>query len=192
MIGHMKNRLISLLQLFLVLIFIIFEEIVWEGISLPIYNWVHSLKALEKIELWLQGVPAGVILVLFVLMLTSVEVLGIYAGVMFVSGHIVTGMMMYAGKIPVAAFTFWMFRVSEEKLTRFGWFRWLYGKIMGIISWLKSLEIYQCTMQRLKKTKEKLKAFLKYLRAIYFQKESPFWHRFKRLYRSIKRILKRG
>jgi len=188
----MKNRLISLLQLFLVLIFIIFEEIVWEGISLPIYNWVHSLKALEKIELWLQGVPAGVILVLFVLMLTSVEVLGIYAGVMFVSGHIVTGMMMYAGKIPVAAFTFWMFRVSEEKLTRFGWFRWLYGKIMGIISWLKSLEIYQCTMQRLKKTKEKLKAFLKYLRAIYFQKESPFWHRFKRLYRSIKRILKRG
>jgi len=192
MVQKLLRKSITLLQLVLVIVFIVFEEIVWEGIALPVYNWVHSLKALEKVEAWLQGVPAGVILVLFVLMLASVEVLGIYAGVMFVSGHMVTGLMMYAGKIPVAAFTFWMFRVSEEKLMRFGWFRWLYGKIMGIISWLKSLEIYQRTMQRLKKTKERLKAFLKHLKATYFQKESPFWHRLKRLYRSIKRVLKRG
>lgn len=192
MVQKLLRKSITLLQLVLVIVFIVFEEIVWEGIALPVYNWVHSLKALEKVEAWLQGVPAGVILVLFVLMLASVEVLGIYAGVMFVSGHMVTGLMMYAGKIPVAAFTFWMFRVSEEKLMRFGWFRWLYGKIMGIISWLKSLEIYQRTMQRLKKTKERLKAFLKHLKTTYFQKESPFWHRLKRLYRSIKRVLKRG
>jgi len=120
MVQKLLRKSITLLQLVLVIVFIVFEEIVWEGIALPVYNWVHSLKALEKVEAWLQGVPAGVILVLFVLMLASVEVLGIYAGVMFVSGHMVTGLMMYAGKIPVAAFTFWMFRVSEEKLMRFG------------------------------------------------------------------------
>ena len=192
MTHRLLRKSVSLLQLVLVIIFIVFEELVWEGIALPVYNWVHGLKALEKVERWLGKVNAGVILVIFVAMLLSVEMLGIYAGVMFVSGHILTGLLLYAGKIPIAAFTFWMFRVTESKLMQFGWFRWLYGKIMGVIGWLKSLEIYQRTMQRLKQTKERLKAFFRHLKATYFQKESPFWHRLKRLYRSIKRVLKRG
>ncbi len=191
MFNTIKRKFITLLQLLLVLLFILFEEIIWEGIAKPIYMWVHSLKVLQRVETWLQRVNATVILVIFVLMLVSVEILGVYAGILFVSGQIVLGLMLYLTKIPIAAFTFWMFRVTESKLMQFGWFKWLYEKIMQAIDWLKSLKIYQSTMKRLKATKEKIKQWLKKLKATYFAKESPFVTRMKRLYSSIKRILKR-
>ena len=191
MFNTIKRKLITLFQLLLVILFILFEEIIWEGIAKPIYTYVHSLKVLQKVEAWLQGVNATVILIIFVVMLASVEVLGLYAGVLFVSGQAALGVMLYLTKIPIAAFTFWMFRVTESKLMQFGWFKWLYEKLMGAIDWLKSLEIYQGTMKRLKSTKEKIKVWLKQLKAKYFAKESPFVKKLKRLYSSIKRSLKR-
>jgi len=191
MFNTIKRKLITLFQLLLVILFILFEEIIWEGVAKPIYSYVHSLKVLQKIEVWLQRVNATVILVIFVVMLASVEALGLYAGVLFVSGQAALGVMLYLTKIPIAAFTFWMFRVTESKLMQFGWFKWLYEKLMQAIDWLKSLEIYQNTMKRLKVTKEKLKQGLKRIKAKYFAKESPFVRRIKRLYSSIKRVLKR-
>lgn len=192
MFNRLLEKIISLFQLVLVLIFIIFEELIWEGIALPVYEWLHGLKVLEKVEYGLRKLPASMILVLFIVMLISVEMLGIYAGVMFVSGHLLTGLVMYAGKIPIAAFTFWMFRVTEEKLMQFGWFQWLYEKIMGIIDWLKSLEIYQHTMKRLKQLKIRLKILFTEFKIRYFQKESLFWQQLKRVYHTIKKVLKRG
>jgi len=191
MLQTIQQKIITLFQLLLVILFILFEELVWEGIAKPIYSYVHSLKVLQKIEVWLQGVNATIILVIFVLMLASVEMLGIYAGVLFVSGQAALGVMLYLTKIPIAAFTFWMFRVTESKLMQFGWFKWLYEKLMQAIDWLKSLEIYRSTMKRLKVTKERLKQGLKRIKAKYFAKESPFVRRIKRLYSSIKRVLKR-
>jgi hypothetical protein len=88
MLTTIKRKLITLLQLLLVIIFILFEEIIWEGIARPIYTYVHSLKDLQRLEAWLQGVNATVILVIFVVMLASVEMLGIYAGILFVSGQV--------------------------------------------------------------------------------------------------------
>ena len=192
MFNRLLRKTITLFQLVLVLIFIIFEELVWEGIARPVYMWVHSLKALEKIEIWLQGVNAGIILVLFVLLLLSVEMLGIYAGIIFVSGHALTGLMIYAGKIPIAAFTFWMFRATENKLMRFGWFKWSYEKIMAGIDQIKALEIYRKTILTLKHTKHRIKVFFRAVKIRYFSRESPFVLRLKRLYRTIKEALKRG
>ena len=185
--NTVKQKLITLVQLLFVLIFIVFEEIIWEGIAKPFYTWVHSLEALEKIEAWLQKVNATAILVIFVLMLVFVELLGIYAGVLFVSGKLLLGITIYASKIPIAAFTFWMFRVTEEKLMQFGWFRWIYEKTMIAIDWLKSLEIYQNTMKRLKKTKEHFRVF----KRKYFSQDSPFIAKMKKLYSGIKQVLKR-
>jgi len=152
MLKTLKHKFITLLQLILVIVYIIFEEIIWEGVAHPIYRYVHSLKILQKVEEKLHAVNAYVILVLFMVMLASVEALGLYAGYLFVSGNVAIGLSIYLTKIPIAAFTFWMFRVTEEKLMQFGWFKWLYERIMAFIDWLKSLEIYQSTMQKLKVT----------------------------------------
>ena len=187
----LRHKLITLLQLILVITYIIFEEVIWEGIAHPIYRYVHALEILQKLEKKLHTVNAYVILVLFVVMLASVEALGVYAGYLFVSGNVIIGLSIYLTKIPIAAFTFWMFRVTEEKLMQFGWFKWIYEKIMAFIDWLKSLKIYLSTMQKLKVTKEKIRQFFKVIKEKYFSKESAFATRIKRLYQSIKQILKR-
>ncbi len=185
MLATLKHKLISLLQLILVLIFIVFEELIWEGIAYPVYKYVHSLQILQRVEKGLHSVNRYVILVIFVVMLVAVEAFGLYAGYLFVSGKVLLGFSIYLGKIPVAAFTFWMFRVTEDKLMKFGWFKWLYDLVIQFIDWLKSLEIYIGTMARLRTWKEKIKAF----RIKYFSKESPFVTKIKRLYKTIKTSL---
>ena len=191
MLSAIKNRFTSLLQLILVIIYIIFEELIWEGIAKPIYEFVHSLKILQKVEVKLHSVNASVILVIFVLLLAVVEALGIYAGILFVSGQILLGMSLYLSKIPIAAFTFWIFRITEDKLMQFGWFKWIYDWIMKGIDWLKSRDIYIQTMERLTIVKASIKKSLKAFKIKYFSKESPFIAKIKHLYKIVKESLRR-
>ncbi len=191
MLSLIKHKFISLLQLILVLIYIIFEELIWEGIARPIYVFIHSLKILHKIEETLHAVNAYVILVVFIVLLGLVEALGIYAGILFVSGQALLGISLYITKIPIAAFTFWMFRITEDKLMQFGWFKWIYDWIMKGIDWLKSLEIYQSTIDKIKVTKENVKQYFKSIKEKYFSKESSFVTKIKHLYKNIKDSLQK-
>jgi len=192
MLHAIKNRLISLLQLLLVILYVIFEELIWEGIAKPIYEFIHSLKMLQKVERKLQSVNASVILVIFLLLLIVVEAFGIYAGMLFVSGQVLLGLTLYIAKIPIAAFTFWLFRVTEDKLMEFNWFKWLYERIMKGIAWLKSLEIYIKGMKRLVIIKGNVKVTVKSFKERYLSKESPFIAKLKYLYRTIKASLKKS
>ncbi len=191
MLSTIKNKLTSLLQLTLVIIYILFEELIWEGIAKPIYEAIHSLKILQKVEAKLQHANASIILVIFVVLLSIVEGFGIYAGMLFVSGQVALGLALYIAKIPVAALTFWLFRVTEDKLMTFAWFKWLYIKMMDAIEWLKTREVYVKTMERLKAVKAKLKATTQALKEKYFSKKSPFMTKVKNLYRTIKSSLKK-
>jgi len=191
MLTAIKNKLTSLLQLILVIIYIIFEELIWEGVAKPIYAAIHSLKILQKVEAKLQYINPSIILVIFVVLLLIVEAFGIYAGMLFVSGQVLLGLGLYLSKIPIAAFTFWLFRVTEDKLMTFGWFKWLYKKMMAVIDWLKSREMYVETMERLKLVKEGIKKSIKVFKRKYFSKESPFVTKVKNLYQTIKASLKK-
>ena len=191
MLTTIKNKLISLLQLILVMIYILFEELIWEGIAKPIYEAIHSLKILYKIELKLKDANAYLVLFIFVLLLLIVEGFGIYAGILFVSGQVALGLMLYIAKIPVAGFTFWLFRVSEDKLMEFSWFKKLYNWMLGAIEWLKSREVYKQTMQKLKVVKEAIKDTFSALKRKYFAKQSTFMQRVKDLYKVLKNVLKK-
>ena len=191
MLSAIKNRLTSLLQLILVIIYIIFEELIWEGVAKPIYETIHGLKILQKIEVKLQGVNASVILVIFVVLLSIVEAFGIYAGMLFVSGQVMLGLALYISKIPIAAFTFWLFRVTEDKLMQFGWFKWLYDWIMQAIEWLKTREMYVKTMERLGEVKKSIKKNFQTFKERYFAKESPFITKIKSLYKTVKASLRK-
>jgi len=188
MLITIKNKFILLLQLILVLFYILFEELVWEGIAKPIYEFIHSLKILQKIEHKLQDINPYFILFIFILLLLIVESFGIYAGILFVSGHIALGLMLYIAKLPIAGFTFWLFRLSEDKLMEFGWFKKLYFAMLRAIEWIKSSEIYKNTMAKLKKVKEAIRAF----KEKYFLKESAFMLKIKALYQALKRVLKKN
>jgi len=191
MLTTVKNKLISLLQLLLVIIFIIFEELIWEGIAQPIYEAIHSLKVLQKLETKLQQINAYVVLVIFVVLLATVETFGIYAGMLFMSGQILLGLALYISKIPIAAFTFWLFRATEDKLMQFSWFKWLYEQMMKAINWLKSREIYKRTMEKIKNIKLSISEWKKAFIVKYFSEKSPFMQKVEDLYKTVKDSLKK-
>lgn len=191
MLLVIKNRLILLLQFMLVTTFIIFEELIWERIAKPIYEMIHSLKILERTEVKLQTVNPLVILFIFVSLLVVVEVFGIYAGVLFVSGQVLLGASLYLAKIPVAAFTFWLFRVTEDKLMQFGWFKWLYDWTMRGIDWLKSWEAYKQIKERLVAVKSSIKKTMREIKKRYFSRESVFIVKIKNLYKTVKKSLQK-
>ncbi|MEA1953532.1 MAG: hypothetical protein U9O24_04020 [Campylobacterota bacterium] len=191
MLSAIKNRLISLLQLILVIIYVIFEELIWDGIAKPIYEFVHALKVLQKVERKLQSVNASVILIIFLVLFIIVEAFGIYAGMLFVSGQVMLGLTLYIAKIPIAAFTFWLFRVTEDKLMEFEWFKWLYELIVRAIAWLKSKEVYIKSIAYLKVAKQSVKNQFKSIKSRYFSKQSPFVAKMKHLYQAVKESLKK-
>ncbi len=187
MLSAIQHKLILLLQLLIVVTYIIFEELIWEGIAKPIYEAIHALKILQRIEVKLEHLNPSMILVIFILLFAIVEAFGIYAGMLFVSGQMLLGLVLYISKIPIAAFTFWLFRITEDKLMQFGWFKWVYEWIMKVIDWIKSSEMHQKTMEYLLQIKMRIKAF----KEKYFSGKSLFIEKIKQLYKTLKALLRK-
>jgi hypothetical protein len=144
----------------LVTIYIVLEELIWENIAEPIYTFIHGLSILHKAEAFIHELNRHVLLVLFLTLFIQVELLGIFALQMIGTGNVIAGTALYAGKIPVAAFTFWLFRISKEKLMTLEWFNKAYDFFMSIIVKIKMSAIHQRIVARLKSVKEWLKIWL--------------------------------
>lgn len=182
----MKQRVAHLLLTIVVFTYIVFEELVWETIARPIYDYIHSLGLLRKLEERLRHLHPWLLLGIFLLIFAGVELLGVMAGLLFVSGHFVTGAMLYTGKIPVTAFAFWLFRVSEDKLLRIRWFSMAYNFVMEKIAWLKNSEIYRTIKSKTARIKAKIKLWkMRYLPRGELKRE------IKRIYLQIKKIFKK-
>jgi len=179
-------------QLLLVVIFIVFEEVVWEGIAKPIYLFVHELQLLQKIQRKLQSVNRYLLLVIFITLLVGVELAGVTAGIMAVKGMVWSAMLLYGLKIPIAAFTFWLFHVTEKKLLSFEWFRYLYEQTVALFAWIKHREIYQETTALMQRIKTRTKAWTERFKREYLTGDKRLSRRFKRLYRFVKRIVRRS
>jgi|GEM_PF-271868 len=189
-IQRFFNKILTAGQLVLILLFIIFEEIIWEGIAQPIYNYVHSLNIVQRLETHLAKVNAYVALFIFVTLLIVVEVAGLLAGVLFVKGQMLVGTTLYIAKIPLAAFTFWIFKVTKFKMLSFGFVSWIYKKIMAFMKWLKNLETYHELITTLKELKEWIKVKFKAFKERFFPKKSGFITKLKKMYQTIKGRLK--
>lgn len=185
---RLLHRLVLLVQIVAVLIFIVFEEVIWETIAQPIYAYIRDLHLLQTIQRRLMGLNRYVLLVLFLVLLVSVEGAGLLAGVMAVRGMVLSAALLYSLKIPIAAFTFWMFHAIEPKLLSFGWFKAAYEWTVALFEWIKSREIYRETRELMQRTKERFRAF----RMRYFSGDKTLARRFRRLYRMLKGMVRRG
>lgn len=177
------NKIISIFTHYLftlvVLGYIVFEELVWERFAQPIFRYIQSLNLLKKLERYLQGVHGIVILIVFLVLFAITEFLGIYAGVLLMEGKVLAWFLLYAGKVPVAAFTFWLFRVTKPKLMAFAWFKRAYESVIRFIDWLKSTEIYI----EIKTTSAKVK---NYLKKNYMREGDSVKMRASKIYRRLK------
>jgi len=157
MVKRIIAKITDIILGILVTVYIVLEELVWENIAEPIYTFIHGLAILQKAEAFIDRLDRHVLLVLFLALFTQVELLGIFALKLIGTGKVIAGMTLYAGKIPVAAFTFWLFRVAKEKLMTFGWFKQAYDIVISIIERIKLSAIHQSIAVRLKAVKEWLK-----------------------------------
>jgi hypothetical protein len=189
-LQKIAQRLLLVIQFLLVFLFILFEEIIWEGIAKPIYNKIESWHVTQKLEQSIQKSNRYILLLIFTVILLLVEGAGIFAGVLFVQGEVLFGLLLYITKIPIAAFTFWLFKVSKSKLLSFGWFDWLYHKIMNGLDWLKNLDIYKSTISMMLEFKEKIKKSWRAFKDKFFDKNSSFTEELKSFYNYMKNFKK--
>jgi len=167
----------------IVLGFIFYEELVWERFAQPIVRYVRSLNILKKLGVFLQSVNGTVILITFVFLFVVTEIQGLYAGALLLQGKVVLWLVIYAGKIPIAAFTFWMFRVTKPKLMKFAWFKKSYEWVMATIDWLKATDIY-------KNIKIKAVEIKSYIKKNYMLEGDSTKKKFNKIYKRLKIRLK--
>ncbi len=183
MLQTLLRKLGHIALTFLVFAYIIFEELVWETIAKPIYEFIHSLKILQKVELLIHKLHRLVLLIVFLILFIQVELLGFVAVALLAKGQVYSGVLLYMGKIPIGAFTFWLFRISKDKLMTFSWFKATYDFIMNLIDKIKASQIYQ-------DIKSKTKFIKSYIKTNFLQEGGSIKRKIKNIYQSIKQIFK--
>jgi hypothetical protein len=182
-VTFLKKILHSLnlsIQFLLVFTFILFEEVIWERLAEPIYQKIQSLKILQKLQNFISKRDRYTILIIFLFLLIGVESAGLSAGIFFFKGKIFWGTFLYMCKIPIAGFTFWLFKVSKNKLLSFNWFAWAYSKIVYGMEWIKSTDIYKSAITSILILKNR-----------YLSKDGSILKELKLFYRYIKKLKNR-
>ena len=128
-----KKFVTKLLESILVIGYILFEELIWNVFAKPIFRYFKSLSLLASLKKTFLTINRYLLLVVFIVILVTTEVMGFLSGYYLVNGSVITGLLVYALKIPIAAFTFWLFDLTKVKLMTFHWLEVTYNYIMDLI-----------------------------------------------------------
>lgn len=151
------KKLSDLILAFWILLYVIFEELVWDLVAKPVYQYLRGLKLLHALEIKVKSLEPLTLLILFLVLFVLVEGLGILALSLIAQGNPIAGITLYIAKLPIAAFTFWLFRVSKEILMAFAWFKYSYDRLDYFIDVIKASQFHQ----RIVATVNRFKAWLK-------------------------------
>lgn len=137
--------------------FLIFEELIWNILAKPVIDCLRKLKFLERFrQLFLDMNRYGV-LTIFLVIFALTEYLGILSGFTIMSGEVKTGVIIYLLKVPVAAFSFWLFDLTQPKLMTFSWLASVYSNLMHWKSLLMATATYQSLKASVLTTRNKIK-----------------------------------
>lgn len=162
-----KNFVIKVFESIIVIGYIIFEELIWNVFVKPVVHYIKSLVIFDTLQTTFLEMNRHLLLTVFIVILLITEVLGLVSGVCLVNGYIFTSIGVYACKIPVAIFTFWLFDLTKDKLMTFQWLKKSYEYIMGLLEKLVNSSIYIY----IKTKKVEIKAKFKSLVLQYFGEE---------------------
>jgi hypothetical protein len=159
-----KTFVIKSFESILVIGYILFEELIWNIFAKPIYRYFKNLIALDSLKKLFLNMNRYLLLIVFILILAITEIQGFLAGFFFINGNLITGLLVYISKIPVAAFTFWLFDLTKDKLMTFDWLKTAYQYIMDWIHKFVNSSIYIYIKKRTNIIKANIKSLkLKYL-----------------------------
>ncbi len=145
------------LETILVIGYILFEELIWDVFAKPVFQYFKSLVVLDALKKNFQVMNRYMVLAVFIAILAITEIMGFASGFFIVNGHLLLGIIIYALKIPIAAFTFWLFDITREKLMTFHWLKTAYDYIMNLIYAFTHSDIHNYIKQRIIKLRSRIK-----------------------------------
>ena len=149
------------LESILVIGYILFEELVWNIFAQPIYQYIKSLIVLEPLKKTFLQMHRYLLLTVFIFILVLAEVMGLLAGLCFIEGYFMTGILVYVLKIPVATFTFWLFDLTKIQLMTFNWLKIAYEWVMDMIDKLLNSAIHVYIKSRIMAIRLKMRQIIR-------------------------------
>jgi hypothetical protein len=170
----------SVISYLVVLLFIVFEELLWKRIGKPVYVKIKSLKIMVRFEKWVKDVNNRyVLLAVFLAPFVLMEIVGTLGLMAIGSGAIITGLGFYVIKglltIPVVS----IFNTGKKELVQFQLIRQGYY----IVIWFKRDRTYR-------KAKRAINVILKNLSEFsedVFDGDTEMKDGFVRIYKNIKK-----
>jgi len=156
-LNNLLKKLLFLIQITLIVLYVTFEEFVWERFAKPLFRYLKYLKLFEKFEELLHQTNRYVILILFVISLAIGEGLGLLSPIIVLKGYPLLAIVVYIFKLIIAAFAFWVFNTQKESLLSFKIVAYLYEKVMLLVDWIQGTYVYQYTKRLLLKVKIAIK-----------------------------------
>ena len=153
----MYKRILNVCLTILVFSYIIFEELIWERLAKPIFSYISTLELFRDLEPKILTLNSYLILFIFLIPFIIVELLGIYAGILFVSGNILLGIVLYISKIPIAVVIFWFFNIAKDRLLQFRWLNFIYKNLIITIDKIKHSRIYVMIQNKTLMIKDEIK-----------------------------------
>jgi hypothetical protein len=140
MFYRIRNTLLT----FLILIYILFEELIWERAVVPVVGFISRFHLycsfLEYIEL-----RAGrfTVLILFIVPFVVGEIIGIMSGILAARLYLLSAVLLYMCKIPLIVVALAILQRGKKKLLTFDWFALCYGWVITQLEKLHQSQLYQ-------------------------------------------------
>ena len=152
-----KDFAIKSFESVIVIGYILFEELIWNVFAAPVYQYFKSLNILNPLKNIFLAMNRYLVLTVFIIILAITEALGFLSGFCIINGYFFSGIIVYAFKIPIAAFTFWLFDLTEDKLMKFDWLKATYKYIMNWVDKFIHSNVYIYTKTRVSQFRVKIK-----------------------------------
>ncbi|OCL81725.1 hypothetical protein [Arcobacter porcinus] len=140
------KKLFEYLLTFLTLIFIVFIEVIWEKSAKPIFKFlskiIDRINVFDRIIEKIDRLNPYIVLIIFLIFFTIVELLGIYAAILFFRAEIFLAVFVYLLKLPFAVVILWFFDITKPKLLSFRWFEIVYGLTLDLKLRIQNSRIY--------------------------------------------------
>ena len=175
----MFNKIVNIFLTFLVFVYIIFEELIWDRLAKPVFSYISNLELFRDLEPKIMALNSYLILFIFLIPFIIVELLGIYAGILFISGNILLGLLVYVLKIPIAVVIFWFFNITKDVLLQFRWLNFIYKNLILIIEKIKHCRIYVMIQDKTSIVKDEIKK-------IFFTSKIDFKEKVIEIYKLLK------
>jgi len=171
----MLNKIKIFLEFLGIIIFILFEELIWDKFIYPFKNFLSKIIS-QHIKVWIAARTSYQGLILFIIPFVIAESLGFISAYYISLGYVLIAIIIYLIKIAIASISFLIFNILKEKLLTIYYFERSYYYINFIFNYLKNTYVYINIKNKYSLFKKyfKNKNNFKYLKERYFLIKEKF------------------